>query len=237
MNFKTTLLRLSLPCIFALLASFAWAKTDAPDTSSPLDELRKAAEDGDRAASFTLGMKYFSGEDGVQNFSEAVKWFETAADQGNEDACINLGFFYDTGIGVAQDYLKAAKWYTAAAEKGNATAQFNLGILYDFGKGVAQDYSEAAKWYTMAANQGCLGAQYNLGNLYLTGRGVEQNLVTAETWYLVAAAYDHAEAKKQHDLLIQKLTPEEYEKAYESACKIGASMFAAVVNHSVASGS
>ena len=227
MNFKTTLLRLSLPCIFALLATLARA-TEVPNTASPLDTLRKAAEEGDRTASFNLGMSYFSGENGVQDFGEAVKWFETAADQGSEDACINLGFFYDTGIGVEQNYLQAAKWYTMAAEKGNATAQFNLGILYDFGKGVEQDYAEAAKWYTLAAKQGCVGAQYNLGNLYLTGHGVEQNLVTAEMWYLLAAAYDHAESKRQHDILVQKLTPEEFEQAYESACKIGANLFASV---------
>ena len=101
--------------------------------------LREAAEQGDPAAQFNLGMLYETGQGVPQNYAEAVKWYRESAERGYPAAQFNLGVFYETGQVVPQDYAEAAKWYLAAAEQELADAQCNLGLCYQTGRGVEQN--------------------------------------------------------------------------------------------------
>ena len=65
---------------------------------------RKAAEQGQAEAQFTLGLFYYCGNGVKQDYTEAVKWYRKAAEQGDADAQCNLGYCYDCGHGVKQDY-------------------------------------------------------------------------------------------------------------------------------------
>jgi len=47
---------------------------------------REAAEQGDPAAQFNLGVLYETGQGVAQNFAEAVKWYHEAAEQGEPQA-------------------------------------------------------------------------------------------------------------------------------------------------------
>jgi tetratricopeptide (TPR) repeat protein len=52
----------------------------------------KAAEQGDAAAQFNLGLMYYFGEGVQQDYAEAEKWYRKAAEQGDASAEYNLGW-------------------------------------------------------------------------------------------------------------------------------------------------
>ena len=56
---------------------------------------RKAADQGDAAAQFNLGVMYATGQGVPQDYAEAVKWYRKAAEQGHAGAQYNLGVMYD----------------------------------------------------------------------------------------------------------------------------------------------
>jgi len=56
------------------------------------DELRRLAEAGDPMSQNRLGMMYASGHSGMQDYSEASKWFNKSAAQGNASAQNNLSY-------------------------------------------------------------------------------------------------------------------------------------------------
>ena len=76
---------------------------------------RRAADQGDAAAQFYLGIMSAEGEGVPQNHGEAAKWFQLAADRGNPEAQYNLGLAYATGIGVPLDNVSAHMWLNLAA--------------------------------------------------------------------------------------------------------------------------
>ena len=192
MTFKTILA--TMFCGFTLLAQ----------TSPPLAEVRKAAEQGDAAAQYKMGGAYLHGLGVPKDAAEALEWYRKAAEQGEPNAQASLGFMYETGQGVAQDYPGAVRWYRKAAEQGNAAAQVNLGILYAKGQGVAQDYPEAVRWYRKAAEQGERSAQYGLGIRYANGQGVAQDYAEAVRWYRKAAEQGEPNAQASLGLMCEK---------------------------------
>ena len=99
------------------------------------------------------------------------------------------------------------------AERGNARAQANLGFMYDRGEGVTQDYKQAVKWYRKSAQRGNADAQYNLALMYELGTGVTQDSVLAHMWFNLAAASGDKDATKTRDIVAEKLSSSEIEKA------------------------
>ena len=160
-----------------------------------IDELKKAAEQGDAQAQYNLGNCYAFGKGVEKNLSEAVKWWRKAAEQGDAQAQFNLGVCYANGDGVEKNPTEAVKWYRKAAEQGFAQAQFNLGVCYANGDGVEKNLSEAVKWYRKAAEQGYAQAQCYLGFCYAFGKGVEKNPTEAVKWYRKAAEQGDAQAQ------------------------------------------
>jgi len=73
------------------------------------------------------------------------------------------------------------------------------------------------RWYRKAADQGNALAQTNLGGMYLNGWGVPQDNVQAHMWYSLAAAQGENHARKNHDLLAEKMTPAQIAEAQRLA--------------------
>ena len=107
--------RFLLICVM-LLASAVHAGDD-------LEALRKAAEQGDVDAQFSLGFMYADGEGVPEDDAEAVRWYQKAAEQGHAEAQINLGVMYGTGEGVPEDQVLAYAWFSMAAAQGNESAK------------------------------------------------------------------------------------------------------------------
>ena len=89
-----------------------------PAKAQDLEQLRKAAEQGDTRARYNLGHIYDKGEGVPENDREAVKWFRKAAEQGHALAQFNLGLMYAKSDGVGKDYVKAYAWANLAAAQG-----------------------------------------------------------------------------------------------------------------------
>jgi uncharacterized protein len=91
----------------------------------------------------------------LQNYPQALKWYNLSAEQGNVDSQINLGIIYANGFAdVRKDYAKALKWYRLSAEQGNALGQSILAGLYVKGFGVLKDNVTAYMWYNIASANG-----------------------------------------------------------------------------------
>lgn len=102
-----------------------------------------AADDGDAACAFVLGMQYFWGIARRRSEEEAVEWFNRAATAGLSDAQNALGLCYAEGTGIHEDKKAAAKWYTKAAEQGDLYAMLNLSFCYMLGMGVKTNAVQA----------------------------------------------------------------------------------------------
>jgi hypothetical protein len=93
------------------------------NTMRTLEELNKQAEQGEAVAQFKLGKIYKNGKGILQNYSEALHWYQLAAKQGSAQALNELGWMYDYGKGVPRDKTTAHMFYNLAASKGMEGAQ------------------------------------------------------------------------------------------------------------------
>src|SRR3954468_22662529 len=87
-----------------------------------IDELTKAADEGDATAQFTLGMRYSRGDGVPVDLGTGAAWFTKAALQGDPDAQLNIGMMYERGDGVTRNLRTAAEWYGKAANQGHVYA-------------------------------------------------------------------------------------------------------------------
>lgn len=175
------------------------------DQTVDLQSLLMLAEQGDARASFLLGTHYASGRAGVQDDSEAVRWFTKAAEKGLAEAEYNLGIMYAQGRGVATNMARAAHWFEQAAKQGLADAQYNIGTFYGLGIGVPKDEKLAADWLGRAAEKGLPQAEFNLGVLYEHGRGVRIDGEAAMSWYEKAARKGYEPAADRLAALAEKM--------------------------------
>ena len=88
-----------------------------------------AAEQGDADAQTSLGFYYATGQGGLKDEAEAVRWYRLAADQGNATAQATLGFMYSLGEGVLKDSVLAHMWSNIAGANGSETAREVRDIL------------------------------------------------------------------------------------------------------------
>ena len=72
--------------------------------------LLKKAEAGDAEAQWSLGFKYYQGEDVPQDYKKAFAWYTKSANQGRSLAQTSLGTSYLYGRGVPQNHEKAVEW-------------------------------------------------------------------------------------------------------------------------------
>jgi TPR repeat protein len=133
----------------------------APDVEAPkedqqqkLAKYRKAAEQGDAAAQFIMGLVYFDGRGVAQDDRQAEAWYRKSAEQGYASAQVNLGLMYFFGRGVSKDDQQAVAWLRKAADKGNAFGQYGLGLVYMVGRGVPKDNELAYFWFMLAGAKG-----------------------------------------------------------------------------------
>ena len=100
-----------------------------PANVTDLATVRKVAEQGDPAAQFALGAHYATGDEVVQDYTEAMRWFTLAAEQGHILAQATLGAYYWAGRGVPQDLTKAYYWSFLAQAGGDQASKYRVAVL------------------------------------------------------------------------------------------------------------
>ena len=183
-----------------------------------LEQLRKAAEEGDVDAQIQLGRIYREGA-GVErkDRSKAEFWFRKAAEQGSRDAEFDLAVMLaDDRYG--ESFRTAEKIFQKYAEHGDKDAQFCLGLLLERGyemeaavwpkwkrdKDRMEKWRESVEWYQKAADQGDARAMRALGMAYYEGERFEQDYGKAAEWFRKAAALGDFAAQRNIGYLYLK---------------------------------
>ena len=151
------------------------------------------------------------------DYDTALQTFIPLAKKGDMIAQFNLAKMYREGKGVPKDYKTAVIWFSLSAEQGNAKAQYHLGVAHSFGLGVVPDYKIALKWFKRSAEQGNTFSQYHLSRLYYLGNGVPEDKVYAHMWANLASSSGFGMAQQLRQLLTEKMTPDQIERAQELA--------------------
>jgi TPR repeat protein/Zn-dependent protease with chaperone function len=160
-----------------------------------------AAEYGDAAAQYKLGIMYARGQSVARDDAQAVSWLHKAAEQGHAAAEYGLASMYASGRGVPKDDGLAFQWLRFAAEQGHAEAQNVVGSFYALGRGTPRDDAAAVHWLRDSAAQGNADAQNNLEMMYQQGRAVPKDDAQALGWFRKAAEHGHADAENNLGLI------------------------------------
>ena len=78
--------------------------------------LRIAAEAGDTAAMFNLGVMLADGKGVAEDDALGFRWMKAAADRGDPPAMLRLAIMYRDGEGIGRDSIEAYYWGALAAE-------------------------------------------------------------------------------------------------------------------------
>lgn len=87
---------------------------------------KKAAADGNKVASNSLGNLYYLGLGVELDYVKASELYFEAASAGIADAQMNLAHLFTQGLGVAPDRMRAFAWYSMADQFGNPMAEYYL---------------------------------------------------------------------------------------------------------------
>ena len=89
----------------------------------------KLATQGDAEQEYLLGLKYYLGEEVIQDYKSSVELFTKSAEHGFTRAQFHLGLMYYEAYGVEQDLNKAMHWFKKAARKGDIWGQFYVALI------------------------------------------------------------------------------------------------------------
>ena len=143
----------------------------AQDDAEAMKWYRLAAEQGNAAAQFNLGVMYERAGACAQDYAEAVKWYRLAAEQGYRRGAVQPRRHVRRRPGVAQDYAEAVKWYRLAAEQGDRAGPVQPRRHVRRGPRRGAGLRRGGAVVPMAAEQGVAQAQFNLGVMYAKGQG------------------------------------------------------------------
>ncbi len=160
------------------------------DSKSSMDLYRKAAQEGNTDAQYTM-FEYLSSEGEHYDMQQAAFWLKRAAENGHNEAIKKLyNFFSDAYVSEAavSEYLDIV---SKAAEKNCGEAQLALFEAYFsgscMGREVKTDKKYAADCLLGAAKNGCAEACYKIWSLYVGGNDMLMEEPTAVEWLKKAA--------------------------------------------------
>ncbi|KAI8350157.1 hypothetical protein BD560DRAFT_314078, partial [Blakeslea trispora] len=175
------------------------------DKNHAMQFYRKAANLGDQAAMYKLGvilLKGFLGQ--PKNPREGISWLRRAAQKADADhphALHELGLAFEKeGIpSILPDLNYARELFTQAAQYGFAPSQFKLGLAYENGfLNCPVDPRRSIAWYSKAAQQGDIEAEFALSGWYLTGAEGILRQSDKEAYLWARRAADKGNAKAEY---------------------------------------
>ena len=82
---------------------------------------RKAAEQNESSAQYSLAVLYLDGKGVAKDVVEAAHWCKKSAEQDDANALFLLAQLYESGTGVPQDVHLAIEMYSKVQQSGWAT--------------------------------------------------------------------------------------------------------------------
>ena len=194
------------------------------DYEQAVELFRKAAEQDDAAAQFTLGVLHALGLGVPADGATALTWYREAAGHAGADAQYNLAEKLAGGVpGRASDVI-ARRWIERLARLGEETNPLRVGSDYLFGvDGLDENPAEAVEWYTRAAEQAHVMSWYRLGRMHLEGRGVTADRVRAHMWLGLCAELGLGDATNWVAKLEETMTRDQLAASAELAARWKAS--------------
>ena len=159
--------------------------------------LREAADAGDLAAEYNLGICYLTGHGVGRSVPDALVHIRYTAKRGHKSAMYTLAALYFNGSLIPKDWEEAAKWAKAAAEAlegDDSDAEYFWGRCLLLGHGVDRDPEEAIKWLSSASDGEHWGAQYLLAVCHYNGLGVSKSIYLAHKYCEQAANHEDPDA-------------------------------------------
>jgi len=105
-------------------------------------------------ARFVLGQLFTNGHGVMQDYAEALTWFQRAANEGHAGSQAALGSMFLQGQGVAVNPVTARQWLLKAARQNDGRAQYYLGEMSESGVFAESDPLQALAWYDLASRNG-----------------------------------------------------------------------------------
>jgi len=168
-------------------------RLDAPECSLP--DIQAAAQRGDPAAMYDLGLLYSHGQgDLKQDYVAALQWFDKAAKKKFPPAYYALGVHHFNGLGVPLNRKNGVSWYFKAARAGVPDAMFQMGLCLQKGIEYSPDLTKALFWFRKASDAGLTAADYKLGTLHAKGIDDQVDEARAVFYWKRAAAKNHPQA-------------------------------------------
>lgn len=117
---------------------------------------RKAGEQGNGEALYTIARFYAEGHGVTKDYGKAFEYYMKSAKQGYDLGMLWVGNFYLYGQPevVDRNVYEAKKWYEKSAELGNTRAMVHLSELYIEGVGIAKNIATAYSWFKKAKDFG-----------------------------------------------------------------------------------
>lgn len=156
-------------------------------------ETYQAAQAGDGAAQFSLGLMFANGVGVAQDFAKALFWYRKAAERGIPAAEYILAGKYASGQGVEQDLKQALTWYLRAANRGYARAIFRLGQLLNVPH---EEFAEDC--FRIAADKGLPDAQVAVGHKMIEAATEAGAALPEEALELFVKAAENGSAGAQY---------------------------------------
>ena len=145
------------------------------------------AHDGNRYASFGMGVAFTTGSGVPADQAAAAAWYALAASQGHEQAATLLGSRFIAASACHKTTRPPRTGFDLAPSSGDRQALTALGLLYAAGRGVPQDLAMAIRLWIQAGDGAALRL---LGDAYACGFGVELNLRTP--WHCISGRRNSA---------------------------------------------
>ena len=172
------------------------------DPKNALYWYRKAAEQDNADALFTLGDTYRFGELGVsKNTAEAFDFYLKAANLGHAKAMSSLAYIYEK---ISGDKYEAAQWQLKSIKHGNDGVLSDMYLL--FSKASDGD-AEALSALIELGNDGYDEAQDYLGRIY----DKKKNYKEAAKWYIKAYKLGYLDVVSSIERLYEMGVPETIE--------------------------
>ena len=148
-------------------------------------------DDGHPGCMNNMGVLYYTGRCGMQDYKKARKYYEMAVKTGYPLPAENLGYIYYYGFGTEVNYELAYRYFSMAALQGYIEATYKVGDMFRYGYYV--DKSEMAafdlykKAYDLYTNTDDFDRGGNvikrMGDAFYEGIGTEPDPVTALMFY------------------------------------------------------